>query len=107
MEVAARLFRAIHAAFHGHCLKHDDTKLDKTVRQQIFARGSDEVQRVIRDHPTLFERITDRDTACNPQRMSMLWEMFRLRHLVSQGTMTMNDAQAQLVSSNIGGFTTN
>lgn len=105
MDVAIPMFQGIHTVFKTHCIaRAADPVADAAVRQQIYDRTDGEWRRLIDDHPTVFEKLTDRNVIDDPAQLRVVWTMLALHRAVGKGELTMDEARAAFVQQTLPQF---
>lgn len=105
MDVAIPMFQGIHKVFEAHCrARPADAEADAAVRQQIRDKATGDWRRLIDDHPTLFEKLTDRAVVEDPAQLRVVWTMLALHRAVGKGELTMDEARAAFVQQTLPQF---
>ncbi len=105
MDIAIPMFQCIHALFHSYCAASTaDARRDEETRRKMYEATTGEWRRLIDDHPTIFEKLTDRATVTNPSAVQVVWDMLALHRAVGKGDLTTEEAQVAFVQRTLPRF---
>lgn len=108
MDIAIPMFQCIHALFQAYCASSDpDAARDRQTRRDMYEGTTGEWRRLIDDHPTIFEKLTDRAIVTDPSAIQVVWDMLALHRAVSKGDLTTEEAQAAFVQRTLPRFARN